>query len=190
MKTEKTECEICGRKFGEEKSLQQHMQTKHEKEEKEFKSKKSSASMKKIGLYAIVVIVVIGIIYILFLATQIVPTGIGPVGSEHTHSTFTLTINGKTVDFSSPAEQMHTKEVHFENADGKTVHKHATGITIGYFFKTIPLAFNENCMEFKNVSYCPNGKKFVFSLNGKEVAIKELLERNLLDRDSFSIIYG
>ena len=173
-----------------EKALQQHKQAKHSGEEKEFKTKETTKKTKKFIGLAIGIIFILGIIYVFSLAVEIAPKGIGPIGSEHTHSTFTLSINGETIDFSSPAEQMHTKEVHFENADGKTVHKHATGLTIGYFFKTIPLSFNEKCMEFKNASYCENGKKLTYILNGNEMSQKEFLEHNLKDKDIFSLTFG
>jgi len=185
-----TVCGICGKNFGNTNSLQQHVAAKHSGEEKSYERKKVFGSAKKLAFYAVLIIVVVGIGYLFVIASQLVPTGIGPAGSEHTHSNFTFTINGKVIDFSSPEEQMHTKEVHFENSDGKTVHKHATGVTIGYFLKTIPIIFKENCLEFEKTNYCENEEKIKLALNGGEIMQKEFLEHNLIDEDKFSITYG
>ncbi|MGD8432167.1 MAG: protein-disulfide isomerase, partial [Nitrosopumilaceae archaeon] len=115
-----------------------------EQKRESYASQRSSEKRRNM-LIAIGVLAVIGLIvgysaYLFATMTQTAPGGpenAGPLGSEHTHAGILVKIFGDTFDFSAPAYQIKSSWIHFEGNDGTTVHKHATGVTLGYLFETL-----------------------------------------------------
>ena len=88
------------------------------------------------------------------------PPGAGALGSEHTHASILVKLHGDTFDFSGPSYQIKNRYIHFEAQDGSTIHKHATGVTLGYLFETIGVMLDDECYSFRG----PNGER-VFCTN-------------------------
>lgn len=82
------------------------------------------------------------------------PPGAGKLGDEHEHASILVRIFGDKFDFSLPAYQVKSSWIHFEAQDGNTVHRHSSGVTLGYLFQTIKIGLDDKCFSF------PNGKKF------------------------------
>jgi len=82
------------------------------------------------------------------------PPGAGMLGDEHAHIAFLVQIFGDKFDFSSTAFQIKSSWIHFEGADGDTIHRHSTGVTLGYLFGTLGLTVNDECFIF------PDGRQF------------------------------
>ena len=78
------------------------------------------------------------------------PENTGPLGSEHSHGGILVKIFGDAFDFSAPAYQIKSSWIHFEGNDGTTVHKHTTGVTLGYLFDTLGLGLDDQYYEFKD----------------------------------------
>ncbi len=192
MKTENAACEICGKKFGDQKSLAQHIEAKHSKEEKQFRQKKASRSTKKIGLYLGIGVAIIGILYVFFLATQVAPTGIGPVGEIHIHFPLKVVINGEQYNFEQPQFIERNHATHFHSGAADKIHVHARGVTVDYFLKSIGINISNGCMEFNKATYCTaTGKKLSLLINGQEKQEQEFKNFVLSnDGDTVSIIYG
>ena len=66
-------------------------------------------------------------------------------------------IFGDKFDFSAPAYQIKNSWIHFEGQDGTTVHRHSSGVTLGYLFETLGIIIDENCYIF------PDGREFCTS---------------------------
>lgn len=80
---------------------------------------------------------------------------IGPLGSAHTHADFKVYILGNPINFDGQKYQVRDQIVHVENFDGEVVHIHATGITLGYFFKTLGLELDDKCITLDTGNkYC------------------------------------
>jgi hypothetical protein len=114
----------------------------------------------------------------------------GKLGSAHEHVDFKVYLEGKAVDFSKPQYQLRSKYIHLENNDGDVIHVHATGITLGFFFKTLGIEFSNECFILdRKERYCNNeGKTLKLYVNGQE---NGEFERYLLkDKDKILVSYG
>jgi len=91
------------------------------------------------------------------------PPGAGMLNDDHAHTSILVRIFGDKFDFSSPAFQIKSSWIHFEGQDGDTIHRHSTGVTLGYLFGTLGLDVNDECFVF------PDGRQFC---NNDDYSIK------------------
>jgi hypothetical protein len=159
---------------------------------------KHSAEKKKHTLIAIGVISLIAVIvgysgYLFLNMTETAPGGpenAGALGSEHSHAALLVKIFGDTFEFSGPAFQIKSSWIHFEGRDGTTIHKHATGVDLGYLFDTLAIGLDDQCYIF------PDGKQFCsnedyelkFFINGEQVS--NISDYNIIEDDQILILYG
>ncbi|MGD8638755.1 MAG: protein-disulfide isomerase [Nitrosopumilaceae archaeon] len=168
-----------------------------EQKRESYASQRSSEKRRNM-LIAIGVLAVIGLIvgysaYLFATMTQTAPGGpenAGPLGSEHTHAGILVKIFGDTFDFSAPAYQIKSSWIHFEGNDGTTVHKHATGVTLGYLFETLGLGLDDQCYEFQDGrSFCTNEDYTLrFYINGEQVS--DIRDYEIQEDDKILISYG
>ena len=85
------------------------------------------------------------------------PPGAGKLGDEHEHASMLVKIFGDKFDFSLPAYQVKSSWIHFEAQDGNTVHRHSSGVTLGYLFGTLKIGLNDKCFVFPDKrEFCTN----------------------------------
>ncbi len=133
--------------------------TRREREEKResFATQRSREKNKNtliaVGIAAIVVVIV-GYSAYIFVTTGVdtpgAPQGAGPLGSAHEHTSILVRVFGDKFDFSSSAYQIKSQWIHFEGQDGDTIHRHATGVTLGYMFDTLSFGLDDQCFIFPN----------------------------------------
>lgn len=100
----------------------------------------------------------------------VLPSGVGTLGSEHSHQGIMAMINGEMVDFGIPEYQVKDRLVHFEGQEGYTIHRHATGVPIGYFLETLGFRFNNDCISFEGKDFCSDENNlWQFFVNKKPV---------------------
>jgi hypothetical protein len=118
------------------------------------------------------------------------PLGAGPLGSDHSHAGILVKIFGDSFDFSAPAYQIKASWIHFEGGEGTTIHKHATGVTLGYLFDSLSLGLDDQCFEFQNGrSFCTNEDYSLrFFINGDEVS--NVRDYEIVEDDKILISYG
>jgi hypothetical protein len=93
---------------------------------------------------------------------------IGPLGGIHTHADFKVYLDGKQVNFAQPQYMVKEKYVHIENMDGDVIHFHASGVTIGEFFRTLGMKFDNQCFVMNRQKYCTDDKNTLkFYVNGE-----------------------
>ena len=140
--------------------------TKKEREEKResFAAKRTKQKTKNMlitgGIFAVVAVIVGISVYNftnLTASAPGAPPGSGTLGDEHEHASMLVRIFGDKFDFSLPAYQIKNSWIHFEGQDGTTVHRHSSGVTLGYLFETLGIAIDENCYIF------PDGREFCTS---------------------------
>ncbi len=173
-----------------------------ERKEREVKrenyASKHSAAKKKETLIAIGVLAVIAVIvgysgYLFLTMTETAPGGpdnAGALGSEHSHAALLVKIFGDTFDFSSPAYQIKSSWIHFEGRDGTTIHKHATGVDLGYLFETLAIGLDDQCYVFSDgKQFCSNDDyKLKLFINGEQVP--DIREYEIMEDDRVLIVYG
>lgn len=115
---------------------------------------------------------------------------ISRLGSTHEHADFKVYINGEMLNLSQEKYMVRSKYVHIEDMDGNVIHKHATGITLGYFFDTLGMKFNSSCFVLDTgVSYCNQSDKTLkFYVN--EERNFEFGEYVIRTPDKYLISYG
>lgn len=162
-----------------------------------YASKRSQQSMKNKAIAAAIlagIVAVIGISVYNFINMDVntpgAPEGAGALGDEHAHASLLVKIFGDKFDFSVPSYQIKSSWIHFENSDGNTVHRHATGVEMRYLFDSLSIGLDDQCYVF------PDGRKFCtnedyslkFYVNHKQV--DDIRNYVLQDDDRILISYG
>ncbi len=168
-----------------------------EQKRENYASQRSSEKRKQtliaIGVFAVITVIVGYSIFLFANMTQNAPggpPGAGPLGSEHSHAGILVKIFGDAFDFSSPSYQIKSSWIHFEGNDGTTIHKHATGVKLGWLFDTLNLGLNDECFEFSDGrSFCTNDDYSIkFFINGESV--NGIRDFEISEGDKILISYG
>ena len=118
------------------------------------------------------------------------PPGAGKLGDEHVHASILVRIFGDKFDFSVPTYQIKSSWIHFEESDGTTVHRHSSGVELGYLFDTINIGIDNKCYIF------PDGRQFC---SNEDYSLKYYINHKLVndvydyvfeDGDRILITYG
>jgi len=122
------------------------------------------------------------------------PPGAGTLGSEHVHASILTKLHGDKFDFSGPAYQIKSSWQHFEARDGSTIHRHATGVMLGYLFETIGIGLDDECFSFKASAggerrFCTN-EDFSLKFYVNHEQVDNLTEYVFEDLDRILVSYG
>ena len=159
---------------------------------------KHSSEKRKETLIAVAVIAVIAVIvgyagYLFLTMTETAPGGpenAGAMGSAHDHASILVKIFGDTFSFDGPAFQIKSPWIHFEGRDGSTIHKHATGVTLGYLFDTLSIGLDDQCYVFPDgKSYCTN-EDYTLKFFINEEPVPDIREHVINEDDKILIIFG
>ncbi len=118
------------------------------------------------------------------------PENAGALGSEHSHAGILVKVFGDSFDFSAPAYQIKSSWIHFEGNDGSTIHKHATGVTLGFLFESLGLGLDDQCFTFKDGrSFCTDEEySLKFFIN--EEPVDDIRDYEISEDDTILISYG
>jgi len=119
----------------------------------------------------------------------------GPLGSTHQHADIKVYVLENAIDFSLPQYQLQDRLTHLEDGDGDVVHTHATGITLGYLFRTLGMKISDECLKLNTGNeYCNvgNAKLNVFAKNRNSEweAIFYASDYIIQDMDKILVTYG
>ncbi len=147
-----------------------------------------------IGVFAIIDVIVGYSVYVFLNMDQSAvpggPKNAGAFGSAHDHAGILVKIFGDTFDFDGVAYQIKSQWIHFEGNDGTTIHKHATGVTLGFLFDSLGLGLDDQCFVFKDgKSFCTTEDySMKFFINGKP--IDDIRDYEIVEDDKILISYG
>ena len=118
------------------------------------------------------------------------PPGAGKLGGEHEHASLLVRIFGDRFDFSVPSYQIKSSWIHFEESDGTTIHRHASGVTLGYLFDSINIEMTDECYRFPDGrNFCTNEDySLKYYINHQNV--KDITDYVFEDGDRILITYG
>ncbi len=169
-----------------------------EQKRENYASQRSSEKRKNtliaVGVFAVIAVIVGYSVYMFVTMDQSTvpggPENAGALGSEHAHAGILVKIFGDTFDFSGTAFQIKSPWIHFEGNDGTTMHKHATGVTVGYLFDTLPVSVDDDCFEFGDGrSFCTNEDySLKFFINGESVT--GISDYSISEDDRILVSYG
>ena len=173
--------------------------SREERREKreDFASKRSSTKRKN-SLLAIGILSVIGLIVgyasFVFVTEEHtgpgIPPGAGKLGDEHVHASMLVRIFSDKFDFSAPSYQVKSAWIHFESSDGETIHRHASGVTLGYLFENLNIIINAECFIFSDGrQFCTN-EDYSLKYYVNHQAVSDINDYVLKDQDRILISYG
>ena len=171
----------------------QNREEKRENYASKHSSEKRKQNLIAIGVLALIAVIVGYAGYMFVNMTETAPGGpenAGAFNSEHSHTAILVKIFGDTFDFASPAFQIKDRWIHFEGNDGSTIHKHATGVKLGFLFDSLSIELDDQCYVFPDgKSYCTNEDYTLkFFVNDEEV--NDIRSYEPMDNDRVLILFG
>lgn len=118
-------------------------------------------------LFAVAVLIGLGVV--IWFAPS--PGVVNQLEETHIHADFKVYLEGEAVDFShqrfqSSDQNVVSSFVHLHDGDGEVVHFHLEGLSLGFFFETLGIVYNETCFVLDSgEAFCEDGRLFV---NGVE----------------------
>ena len=156
-------------------------------------SQKRSVTLKAVGILAVIAVIAVYASYEFITMSGDIPgapENAGKLGDEHIHASMLVRIFGDKFDFSLPNYQIKTSWIHFENQDGDTIHRHASGVELEFLFNSMNIGLDDNCFQF------PDGREFCtnedyslkYFINHKQV--NDIREYIVMEEDRILISYG
>ena len=170
---------------------------KREEEREGFASKRSAQyrtrNLKAIGILSGIGVIVAFACFEFITSTNNIPgapENAGKLGDEHIHASMLVRIFGDKFDFSLPNYQIKTSWIHFENQDGDTIHRHASGVELEFLFNSLSIAIDDKCFTFPDGrAFCTNEDySLKYFINHKEV--NDIREYVVMEEDRILISYG
>jgi len=170
---------------------------RREEERESFAAKrtaqKRSVTLKALGILSIVAAISVYASYEFITATGDVPgapENAGKLGDEHIHASVLVRIFGDKYDFSLPNYQIKSSWIHFENQDGDTIHRHASGVELEFLFNSLSISIDDQCFTFPDGrAFCTNEDySLKYFINHKEV--NDIREYVVMEEDRILISYG
>ena len=174
------------------RAREERREEREDKVAKQAKVKRKN-NLKAAGILALIAIIVgyAGYEFInLDSSAPGAPPGAGKLGDEHEHASLLVRIFGDKFDFDSPAYQIKSSWIHFEDSDGTTIHRHSSGVTLDYLFANIGIGIDNECYKF------PDGRQFCtnedYSLKYfiNHEPVKDINDYVLEEGDRILITYG
>lgn len=156
-------------------------------------AEKRKQTLMAVGVLAIIAVIVGYSVFVFLNMTETSPGGpenAGVLGSSHENIGIIVNVFGDKFDFSSPAYQIKSSWIHFEGGNGVIIHKHATGVTLGYLFDSLSLELDDQCFVFQDGrSFCTDEDySLKFFVNGEQVStIRDYVPQ---DNEGILISYG
>lgn len=121
------------------------------------------------------------------------PPTAGTLNDEHEHASILVRIHGDKFDFSLPTYQVQSPWIHFEGGDGNTIHRHSTGVPLGFLFDTLKIELTDECFIFPDKkpehTFCTDDNySLKFFINHEQVS--SIRDYVIEEGDRILISYG
>ena len=154
---------------------------------------KRKNSLKAAGVLVLIAVIVGYSVYVFINLDSNVPgapSGAGKLGDEHEHASLLVRIFNDKFDFAVPSYQIKSSWIHFEDSDGTTIHRHSTGVTLGYLFANIGIDIDSECYKFPDGrSFCTN-EDYSLKYYINHQIVKDINDYVLEEGDRILITYG
>ena len=168
------------------------------REEREDKVAKQTKVKRKNNLKAVGILTLIAII-VGYAGYEFVnmdsnlpgaPPNAGKLGDEHEHASLLVRIFGDKFDFTSPAYQIKSSWIHFEDSDGTTIHRHSSGVTLDYLFANIGIGIDNECYKFPDGRHFCSNEDYRLKYYINHQIVKDINDYVLEEGDRILITYG
>src|SRR3989338_5857754 len=113
------------------------------------------------------------------------------IGSEHSHASFLIVINGKNLDFSDSTYSERGEYAHLHDRNGFYIHKHAEGVSLSFFLNTLGIKLTSECLALDTgVEYCTSQDNKLLSYVNRKLFTDNPDYYELQDGDKILIDYG
>jgi len=174
------------------RAREERREEREDKVAKQTKVKRKN-NLKAVGILALIAIIVGYAGYEFINMDSNVPgapPGAGKLGDEHEHASLLVRIFGDKFDFTSPAYQIKSSWIHFEDSDGTTIHRHSSGVTLGYLFDSMGFTVNDECFAFPDGrSFCTN-EDYSLKYYINHQSVSNIYDYVLEDDDRILISFG
>lgn len=140
-----------------------------------------------------IIAVVIGSILIPSSPTHKVGTSFDT--EVHVHGDFKMYLNDERIRFTdkkyqSSAEHTHHVSLHFHDGNDEVIHRHADGVTLTNFFKSLGMTLTNDCVTMDTgTEYCTNkSDTLLLIVNGERVI--EVNDYIFSEEDRILLYYG
>ena len=128
------------------------------------------------------------------------PSPTHPVGTSfdtevHVHGDFRMYLSDERIRFTdkkyqSSTEHTHHVSLHFHDGNDEVIHRHADGVTLTDFFKSLGMTLNNDCVTMDTgTEYCTNKNDTVMLIvNGEQVS--KVTEYIFSEEDRILLYYG
>ena len=174
------------------RAREERREERENKVAKQTKIKRKN-SLKAVGILALIAVIAGYSVYVFINMDSNVPgapPGAGKLGDEHEHASLLVRIFGDKFDFAVPSYQIKSSWIHFEDSDGTTIHRHASGVMLGYLFSNLNIGIDDKCYIF------PDGRQFC---TNEDYSLKYYINHQIMkdindyvfeDGDRILITYG
>jgi len=126
--------------------------------------------------------------------------GTHPVGTStgddvHVHADFQMYVRDERIRFTAAKYQsdnlnIRHADIHFHDGNDDVIHRHADGITLVEFFKSLEIMITNDCLTLDTgVAYCTNdAEKLIFYVNG--VVTPSIVDYVIAEEDRVLLYYG
>ena len=156
------------------RAREERREEREDKVAKQIKVKRKN-NLKAVGILALIAIIVGYSVYV-FISTDSnvagAPPNAGKLGDEHEHASILVRIFGDKFDFGVPSYQIKSPWIHFEDSDGTTIHRHSSGVTLGYLFANLNIIIDSECYIF------PDGRQFC---TNEDYSLKYYINHQIVD---------
>jgi len=168
------------------------------REEREDKVAKQTKVKRKNNLKAVGILTLIAIIVgyagyeFMNMDSNIpgAPPNAGKLGDEHEHASLLVRIFGDKFDFTSPTYQIKSSWIHFEDSDGTTIHRHSSGVTLGYLFANLGIDIDSECYKFPDGRHFCSNEDYRLKYYINHQIVKDVNDYVLEEDDRILITYG
>ena len=174
------------------RAREERREEREDKVAKQIKVKRKN-NLKAVGILALIAIIVGYAGYeFMNMDSNIpgAPPNAGKLGDEHEHASLLVRIFGDKFDFTSPTYQIKSSWIHFEDSDGTTIHRHSSGVTLGYLFANLGIDIDSECYKFPDGrQFCSNEDyRLKYYINHQ--IVKDVNDYVLEEDDRILITYG
>ncbi|MDO8556745.1 MAG: hypothetical protein Q7R96_06255 [Nanoarchaeota archaeon] len=135
-------------------------------------------------------LIIIALVVLAVLVVTIIPRDPAVPIEVHDHADFLVVIDNVPFNFSQPqfmSDENHSLNpvMHVHGGIGWVMHKHAAGVALNAFFRSVNMSVNNACLVIDGVQQCGGVRLFV---NGREV--KQVEDYVFADLDHMLILVG